>query len=291
MQDTRPKPFVFVLMPFAENFNDIYKLGIKPACILSGAYCERVDEQIFQESILDRVYNQIAKADLIISEMTGRNPNVFYETGSAHALGKRVILLTQKPDDIPFDLQHYPHIIYEGKITLLKEELERRVSWYVNQPTEAVFDPLSQLKIFTNGQEITSGAEVEIPRSDYVISDEHWNIFFNVSVNNTGSRIVDASDITISLILPAFSQIPENSFSTTDLLRLPDGRMMAGRDSLKKLFPQEWYSTTIMNIQFPGHVLDDLQSLDIVLRMFTPSGVFDIPFKLKLVPKERSKLK
>jgi hypothetical protein len=59
---TAPKPFVFVLMPFAKEFNDIYEFGIKTACQESGSYCERVDEQIFEGSILDRVYNQIAKS-------------------------------------------------------------------------------------------------------------------------------------------------------------------------------------------------------------------------------------
>ncbi|HYG61069.1 MAG TPA: hypothetical protein VEL74_00690 [Thermoanaerobaculia bacterium] len=88
MEDTKPKSFVFVLMPFDESFDDVYEAGIKPACKDAGAYCERVDEQIFVESILARVYNQIAKADVIIAEMTGRNPNVFYEVGYAHALNK-----------------------------------------------------------------------------------------------------------------------------------------------------------------------------------------------------------
>ena len=85
-KDTKPKPFVFVLMPFAEQFDDVYQLGIKAACEEAGAYCERVDEQIFEEIILSRVYNQITKADLIVAEMTGRNPNVFYEVGYALAL-------------------------------------------------------------------------------------------------------------------------------------------------------------------------------------------------------------
>ncbi len=32
MDSTAPKPFVFVLMPFAPEFDDIYQVGIKPAC-------------------------------------------------------------------------------------------------------------------------------------------------------------------------------------------------------------------------------------------------------------------
>lgn len=118
---TTPKYFVFILMPFSSEFDDIYELGIKAACTDSGAYAERVDEQIFHSSILERIYNQIARADLIVADMTGRNPNVFYECGYAHALGKRVVLLTQNSEDIPFDLKHYPHIVYEGKITNLKK--------------------------------------------------------------------------------------------------------------------------------------------------------------------------
>ena len=74
----------------------------------------RVDEQIYQENMLSRIYNQISKADLIVADVTGKNPNVFYEVGYAHALGKKTILMTQDTDDIPFDLKHYPHIVYSG---------------------------------------------------------------------------------------------------------------------------------------------------------------------------------
>ena len=134
MPGTKPKPFVFTLMPFSEDFDDVYHLAIKPACTEAGGYCERVDEQIFVESILDRVYNQITKADLIVADMTNRNPNVFYEVGYAHALGKPAVLLTRNGDDIPFDLKHYPHIIYEGKLTKLKSDLRRKVQVLISSP-------------------------------------------------------------------------------------------------------------------------------------------------------------
>ena len=136
MEDTAPKPFVFVLMPFSAEFTDIYELGIKAACKDAGAYCERVDEQIFLENILERVYNQISKADIIVADMSGRNPNVFYEVGYAHALNKIVILLTKTADDIPFDLKHYTHIIHEGSITWLKLQLETRLRWCIQNPRE-----------------------------------------------------------------------------------------------------------------------------------------------------------
>ena len=124
------KPFAFALMPFHSDFDDVYQDGIKAACLFAGVDCERVDEQIFVENILERVHNKIAKADIIISEMTGRNPNVLYETGYAHALKKQTIFLAQNANDIPFDLNRYPHIVYNGNITHLKTELVQRLTWH-----------------------------------------------------------------------------------------------------------------------------------------------------------------
>src|SRR5947209_4307499 len=128
---TQPKSFVFVLMPFDTKFNDIYKFGIKDAADDVGAYAERVDEQVFVEGILDRILNQISKADVIVADMTGRNPNVFYEVGYAHALGKVVLLLTQKAEDIPFDLKHRPHTVYGGQIETLRRELVTKLQWAI----------------------------------------------------------------------------------------------------------------------------------------------------------------
>jgi|GEM_PF-734095 len=130
---TVPKPFVFVLMPFDERFNDIYKFGIKGAADDVDAYAERLDDQIFTEGILDRVFNQISKADVVVADMTGRNPNVFYEVGYAHALGKIVILLTQDSGDIPFDLKHRQHTVYGGKIDLLRSELSSKLQWAIGE--------------------------------------------------------------------------------------------------------------------------------------------------------------
>lgn len=66
---------------------------------------------------------------LLSADMTGRNPNVFYEVGYAHAKKKPVILTTQKADDIPFDLKHHRHLIYGDKITDLRSKLSDDIRW------------------------------------------------------------------------------------------------------------------------------------------------------------------
>ena len=121
--------FAFVLMPFDASFDDIYKLGIKEPAEALGIRAERVDEQIFyKENILERIINQINSADLIIADLTGRNPNVFYETGYAHAKNKTCLLLTSNADDIPFDLKHHRHIVYGTSIQTLRQSIENNLS-------------------------------------------------------------------------------------------------------------------------------------------------------------------
>lgn len=134
--------YAFVLMPFSTEFRDVYELGIKAACLDAGlSRCERVDEQMFHEDILTRIYRQIALADVVIADLTGRSANVFYETGYAHALGRFPILLTRNADDIPFDLKHYPQIVYGSSITDLKTKLTDKIKWVLSNP-DALKDEL-----------------------------------------------------------------------------------------------------------------------------------------------------
>ena len=121
--------FAFVLMPFHASFDDVYKLGIKETAASLDIKAERVDEQIFQEGILERIYRQIDLADVIVADMTGQNPNVFYEVGYAHAKNKLCILLTKNSNDIPFDLKHHRHIVYGSSITNLKQMLMEELKW------------------------------------------------------------------------------------------------------------------------------------------------------------------
>lgn len=116
-------------MPFDKIFDDRYHLGIKETAKELGILAERVDEQIYREGILDRIYRQIEVADVVVADMTGKNPNVFYEVGYAHAKGKLTILLTSDADDIPFDLKHRRHVVYGESISALRERLKQELEW------------------------------------------------------------------------------------------------------------------------------------------------------------------
>ena len=62
-----------------------------------------------------------------MAELTGKNPNVFYELGLAHALNKPVILVAQTLDDLPFDLRHLRTIIYSTQSVDWSKQLYEKV--------------------------------------------------------------------------------------------------------------------------------------------------------------------
>jgi len=120
----------FVLMPFRQEFDEIYEDTIKPTITEIGMKCIRADEIYNIGPVIGDIWKYIQMANLIVVELTGRNPNVLYELGLAHALNKRVIIITQRMDDVPFDLKHIRCITYLNTprgIKKLKDTLIRTI--------------------------------------------------------------------------------------------------------------------------------------------------------------------
>src|ERR687885_297791 len=109
-EDRGRKPYVFVLMPFRDQHFAIYERAIKPTLEELGCTVEHAKDANTVERIVDAIFTQIARAKFLVADTTGKNPNVFYEVGYAHALGKKVILIVQDTQDIPFDVAGLRHI-------------------------------------------------------------------------------------------------------------------------------------------------------------------------------------
>ena len=117
------------MMPFDAGFTAIYE-SIQQAASSAGLRCRRADDIWENASIIQDVVALIDRSRVVICDCTGRNPNVFYEAGIAHTLGREVILITQSEHDIPFDLRHLRYIRYlnntEGR-TALTTALQARM--------------------------------------------------------------------------------------------------------------------------------------------------------------------
>jgi nucleoside 2-deoxyribosyltransferase len=118
---------VFLAAPFSEPFSTIYVDHIKPVCTRLGLRAERADEVFGDQPIIEDIWESINSSQVIIADVTGRNPNVMYEIGMAHTVGRPVVIITQSIQDVPFDLKHYRCIVYEHTprgCKLLEEKLE-----------------------------------------------------------------------------------------------------------------------------------------------------------------------
>jgi hypothetical protein len=104
---------ITVLMPFKKEFSAIYHDHIRKVANTIGITIARGDDLFTSHSIMSDIWSLIYNSKVIIADCTGKNPNVFYEIGIAHTIGKPVILITQKTADVPFDLRHIRYILYE----------------------------------------------------------------------------------------------------------------------------------------------------------------------------------
>jgi hypothetical protein len=116
-----PQKDIFVLMPFSPELRPIYTDHISHVAKNLGLSIARADDFYNTHEIMQDVWQGIATSKLLIADCTDRNPNVFYEIGIAHSIGKPVILISQKLDDIPFDLQHRRIIVYQYTPPGMKE--------------------------------------------------------------------------------------------------------------------------------------------------------------------------
>jgi hypothetical protein len=104
----------FVVMPFgSEDLTVVYEDFVRPTITNCGLVCERGDDLFGSNIVMDDIQHSIETARLIIADLTGKNANVFYEVGIAHALHKPVLLLAQSMNEVPFDLRHRRVLVYE----------------------------------------------------------------------------------------------------------------------------------------------------------------------------------
>ena len=282
---TAPKPFVFVVMPFDKAFDDVYEFGIKGAAEDVGAYAERVSEQMFDDSILDRVVNQISKADVIVADMTGRNPNVYYEVGYAHALDKVTVLVTQNAKDIPFDLKDRPHLEYAGSASSLRPLLGPRLAWAVEESRRRSRGGASaryRLDVVINGTrvpEALEGAEppVFLAAGYTALQCEIANQGLDVSPPITHAYVLARKDSGLALLTGDRSRyLPAMTVPAADRERTGCGEQHRLETTVPPM-PSGAVETVTLVFEYSGG--DDVATAR--LRLFLPDGPRDFPFQLK----------
>lgn len=148
-QYTIPENQCFIAMWFGSELETAWEYGIKPACISSGYFPQRIDKENFNNDIIDEILARIRVSDFIIADLTGDRSGVYYEAGFAKGLEKEVILSCRKDwfdneeegRKVHFDVNHNNIIIWED-IDEFRQELQNRIEATIGKGNYAITETI-----------------------------------------------------------------------------------------------------------------------------------------------------
>ena len=151
----------FVMMPFGEWFDLYYQEIYVPAIKEAGFEPVRADELFSTGSVVEQIWEQISKSKVLLADLSGKNPNVFYELGLAHAAHKPVVFTSSNIQDIPFDLRHLRVITYEVREVEWAQKLRTNVTNYlrnaVKEPGKSIPHPFKAGNGTSRDQKVMEG--------------------------------------------------------------------------------------------------------------------------------------
>jgi hypothetical protein len=137
-------------MPFGGYFDKYYESIFQPAIKNAKLEPKRADDLYRPSTIVNDIWAYTKKAKLVLADLTGKNANVFYELGLAHALAKPVILVAESMEDVPFDLRALRVLEYSKHQPnwgdLLKEKITTAIAEVIAAPLEAVLPAFLDVK-------------------------------------------------------------------------------------------------------------------------------------------------
>jgi len=142
-----PRRKCFVIMPFSPALNFFYLYFRRHLEEKFPVEVERADNRILTKPVMEKIRSQIQAADIVIGDITGRNPNVFYELGLAEAWGKPAVLLTGDTlAEAPADVRHFEFICYDlGHETEFLTKLDNAFHNLLTEPYAGLFDHALEL--------------------------------------------------------------------------------------------------------------------------------------------------
>jgi hypothetical protein len=153
------RPVCFTIMPFGGWFDDYYEALFRPAIETAGLEPKRADDLYRPSTIVNDIWSYTQSARVILADLTGKNPNVFYELGLAHALAKPAILVTESINDVPFDLRALRVLEYDKNQPNwgdgLRERITKAIREVVESPLESVLPAFLSVKPSAKPKEVT----------------------------------------------------------------------------------------------------------------------------------------
>ena len=119
----------FVAMWFDSSLVETWENGFKPALVSTGFDPYRVDRDPHNEKIDDRIIAEIRRSGILVADVTGHRPGVYFEAGFAMGLNIPVVWTCRASDieEAHFDTRQYNHVVWDSSDDL-KDKLAYRIA-------------------------------------------------------------------------------------------------------------------------------------------------------------------
>lgn len=118
-----------------DRADEVFSYLIAPVCEELGYKPVRVDQVDAVDNINETIINYLKTAPMVVADMTGHNPNAFYELGFRQALELPLVPIIQTGNKLPFDVISQRTVFYNlsvGKIEQSKRELKAKMKSFEN---------------------------------------------------------------------------------------------------------------------------------------------------------------
>ena len=145
-----PEQICFVMMPFGQPYEQYYTQIYIPAIEKNNLVPRRADSLYRPSPILHDIWDFISRSTLVVADITGRNPNVMYELGLAHAIAKPAIIISNNIEDVPFDLRSLRILLYDVNQpdwgNVLSTAIQNSIREIIISPIEAVLPTFIKIR-------------------------------------------------------------------------------------------------------------------------------------------------
>jgi hypothetical protein len=267
----------FVVMPFSptpseRNWTEVFEGLFKPALEECGYDCTRAEAS--RGSLIGDIVQAVFEADIVVADVTDRNPNVFYELGVRHSLRRGTIVVSQGTEHIPSDLLGYWCLTYglrPAEVTKFKRDIKRIISTFEERPEAS-----------------------DSPVSDYLDRDQ-INISRQLNRDNVkklGALLTELSAIKLALARQRLSGKPQKYSTGCLQLLLQTMYVDVGPELLKRCYELNFKLEFLKDLIYPPEVpeihstladVEDVERVVADLRSRIAKGEFTEPTAISLM--------